>query len=101
MKTFHRQKQIEFKEYIVERIVGKKYDPITNEVQYCIKWEGYDDRDNTWEPIRHLKNVMSLIDEFESRLHHKKKPKIDSLKLKQLLEVKLAQFLSKYAPKEE
>jgi hypothetical protein len=32
MKTFHRQKQIEFKEYIVERIVGKKYDPITNEV---------------------------------------------------------------------
>jgi len=49
--------------YIVEKILGKKKDK-SGQVRYLIKWEGYGDKDNTWE---REENVLSkrLITEFE------------------------------------
>ncbi|CAD8048730.1 unnamed protein product [Paramecium sonneborni] len=99
----HRQKQKSKSQlYIVEKIVGKRYDPISKELQYCIKWEGYNEAENTWEPLRNLKNVQSDIEEFENQYGNKKKNmtlKIDQKKLKQLLLNKLTHFLEKIVPK--
>ena len=49
-------------EFTVEAIVGKR--KRNNRVEYCVKWHGFDDTDNTWEPIDNL-NCNELIAEFE------------------------------------
>ena len=48
--------------YHVEKIVG--YDPSTD--KYQVKWKGYSSRENTWEPIEHLKYVINLVDAFRA-----------------------------------
>jgi hypothetical protein len=51
--------------YQVEKICdckssrGKKY--------YFIKWVGYSSKENTWEPLDHLSNVLYMVDEFEQK----------------------------------
>ncbi|CAD8043724.1 unnamed protein product [Paramecium primaurelia] len=99
----HRQKQKHNSQlYIVEKIVDRRYDPVSKELQYCIKWEGYSEAENTWEPLRNLKNVLSEIEEFENQQLNKKQNmslKIDNKKLKQLLLNKLTHFLEKIALK--
>ncbi|CAK90656.1 unnamed protein product (macronuclear) [Paramecium tetraurelia] len=101
----HRQKKKQNSNlYIVEKIVDKRYDPLSKELQYCIKWEGYNEAENTWEPLTNLKNVLSEIEEFENQYRNKKynkSLKIDNKKLKQLLNNKLSQFLEKIAPKSQ
>eukprot|EP00965_Chrysotila_dentata_P206700 6183683-Pleurochrysis_carterae.AAC.3 len=39
-------------EYVVEAILGEK--KIGGELRYLVKWEGYGQEDNTWEPEEHL-----------------------------------------------
>ncbi|KAJ3078369.1 hypothetical protein HK102_004551 [Quaeritorhiza haematococci] len=34
-------------------------------VEYLVKWVGYDDSENTWEPLEHLEGCMELVNEFE------------------------------------
>nr|ACJ07008.1 chromodomain-containing protein [Euplotes octocarinatus] len=34
---------------------------------YLIKWVGYSTKDNTWEPIENLSNVLYMVDEFEEK----------------------------------
>ena len=48
--------------YEVEKIVGKRN--YANEIQYFVKWLGYDESQNTWEPIENL-NCEQLIKEYE------------------------------------
>jgi hypothetical protein len=57
--------------YIVEKVVDKRK-ARSGKIQYLIKWQGYDDKDNTWEPAE---NVLSknLITEFEEELKNQKK----------------------------
>lgn len=52
-------------EYQVEKIIAKRDFPYKS---YLIKWEGWDIRDSTWEPIEHLENAVELVDEFEKNL---------------------------------
>jgi hypothetical protein len=59
-------------EYIVEKVVDKRI--IGGEIEYLIKWEGYDSSENTWEPPENLDNIGNLIQEFENR---KKKKEIN------------------------
>ncbi len=37
------------------------------EAEYLIKWCGYGDEHNTWEPLRALANSMELIEDYEDR----------------------------------
>ena len=41
----------------------KSFDKYGN-INYLIKWKGYDDKDNTWEPIENI-YCEDLIKEFE------------------------------------
>mmetsp|Transcript_16729 Transcript_16729/g.14646 ORF Transcript_16729/g.14646 Transcript_16729/m.14646 type:complete len:214 (-) Transcript_16729:37-678(-) len=49
--------------YQVEKVVGAK--TVKGNKVYLIKWVGYSAKDNTWEPIEHLSNVVYMIDEWE------------------------------------
>ena len=37
-------------EFKVEKIIDKRFDAY-GKIQYFIKWKGYDEKDNSWEPI--------------------------------------------------
>ncbi|EPY28551.1 hypothetical protein STCU_05029 [Strigomonas culicis] len=36
--------------YKVQDIIDRRVDPFTGAVEYLVRWEGYADADNTWEP---------------------------------------------------
>ena len=50
-------------EFMVEKILKKSYD-LNGKVHYLIKWSGFDEKDNNWEPITNL-FCKDLIEEFE------------------------------------
>jgi transposase InsO family protein len=57
------------KHYEVERIVEKRLVPgRADEYEYRVKWRGYDDDDNTWEPLAHLDHATEMVAEFEQKL---------------------------------
>ena len=49
--------------YSVEQILDKRINP-NGRIRYLIKWKGYPNEDNTWEPIESL-YCEDLIEEFE------------------------------------
>ena len=56
-------------EYEVEAIVGKKFVTVRGKrvPRYLVKWVGYPDTDNTWEPLSHLRNAQALMCAFEQQ----------------------------------
>lgn len=52
-------------EYIAQEIKNSRY--YRNRLQYLVHWEGYDDGEETWEPVSHLDNAHELIEEFHAR----------------------------------
>ncbi|XP_048511712.1 histone-lysine N-methyltransferase SUV39H2 isoform X1 [Athalia rosae] len=50
----------------VEKIVKKRYRKDT--VMYLVKWKGWDDCYNTWEPLSHLKYCAEILAEYENSL---------------------------------
>ncbi|GAB5360673.1 hypothetical protein AAMO2058_000647500 [Amorphochlora amoebiformis] len=55
-------------EYVghVEAILGKQI-CLDGIIRYLVKWEGFEDMDNTWEPRENL-NCPSLVEDFETKL---------------------------------
>jgi hypothetical protein len=49
-------------EYEIERILDTKR--VRNQQYYLVKWKGYDDSENTWEPTSHLRNSQESIRKF-------------------------------------
>ena len=35
---------------------------------YYVKWDGYSEKEGTWEPIANLKNVKDMVKEFDAQL---------------------------------
>ena len=66
-------------EYEVERIINKR--PVAgrdDEYEYEVKWKGYTDEHNTWEPTSHLQHAIKIIVDYEKkqdRLKEKNKKK--------------------------
>ena len=47
----------------IKKIIDKKKDG--RRTLYLIKWEGFDEKDATWEPLSNLGNVKELVKDFE------------------------------------
>ena len=56
--------------YKVERITGKRKTD-KGLIEYKVKWKGYHENESTWEPVRNLKHVQNMLDDFEARNAHK------------------------------
>jgi Chromo (CHRromatin Organisation MOdifier) domain len=55
------------KEYEVERIINHRNIRQGKALQYLIKWKGYPESDNTWEPTSHL-HAPQLVKEYQRRI---------------------------------
>lgn len=57
--------------YFVEKIQGRrvkyKICKVANgKLEYFIKWEGWDEKNNTWEPLTNLFSCIIMIAEYEN-----------------------------------
>lgn len=71
MRRTRNNKQVESKsesenEFVVENILDKKVE--RGNVKYLVKWAGYPDSENTWEPFPNLQNCMYLLNKFEKSI---------------------------------
>jgi len=63
--------------YTVESIAEKRLDVYTGKLEYRIRWLGYTEKDDTWEPAENMSH-LAAAKEFEDSL--KKKEKVESQK---------------------
>ncbi len=54
-------------EWEVEEIVGKRLRGRRKQIEYRVKWVGWPNEHNTWEPVSNLANSAQAIANFESR----------------------------------
>lgn len=65
--------------FIVEKIINSRL--FRRRVQYLVKWEGYSESENTWEPVQHLMHCWELVEKFhlENPTAVKAKSSLDSM----------------------
>ncbi|XP_012251503.2 serine-rich adhesin for platelets isoform X2 [Athalia rosae] len=62
-------------EYVVERILAKRFNPKKKCYEYLLKWEGFALEHNTWEPSENMETCKHLLEEFERNLAKQKELK--------------------------
>lgn len=60
------------KEYRIDKIYAKRFNPSKKAHDYLIKWENMVHDLNTWEPAEHLSTCPVLLDTFEKQLARQK-----------------------------
>jgi len=68
----------EEEEYVVEQILNHRMTK-KGKLEYYLKWKGFSDADNTWEPAENL-NCKDLVDAYEAQREKNKKEKSSKLK---------------------
>lgn len=53
-------------EYEVEEILDSGMDAKTKQVMFLVKWKGYAEDDNTWEPKTNLAHAKELLNDYEA-----------------------------------
>jgi hypothetical protein len=74
VKVKLKYKNISYKDgdyFEAEEIRDKRMLP-DGKVEYFVKWLGWPEETNTWEPLNHLKNVKHLVYEFEEKINKEK-----------------------------
>ncbi len=61
----------EGKQYILEKVIGKKL--VKGKIMYFVKWKGFGENDNTWEPIENFSDPKPYKDYERSLISKKKK----------------------------
>nr|XP_022905013.1 chromobox protein homolog 3-like [Onthophagus taurus] len=77
-KSGKKDQQGDGEEYTVEKIIDKRVNA-NGTVEYLLKWIGYDDKDNTWEPVNHL-DCPGLIEAFETERAKQDKERVKKRK---------------------
>ncbi|XP_050439895.1 uncharacterized protein LOC126845274 isoform X2 [Adelges cooleyi] len=55
-------------EFIVERVVARRFNQKKRQFEYLLKWEGYPPEQNTWEPADNMSACAHLIKQYEESL---------------------------------
>jgi hypothetical protein len=63
----------EWKSWELERIVDKRFTKYGNKnnLEYLVKYKGYGNEWNEWQPVEALGNAQDLVNEYEQRLAQK------------------------------
>lgn len=68
----------EEEEFVVEKVLNVRMK--NGRKEYYLKWKGYSDNENTWEPLENCGDCDDLIKIFEDNLKKKKKGTTDEKK---------------------
>ncbi|XP_026806564.1 uncharacterized protein LOC113549452 isoform X3 [Rhopalosiphum maidis] len=55
-------------EFVVERVVARRFNQKKRQFEYLLKWEGYPPEQNTWEPADNMSACTHLIKQYEDTL---------------------------------
>ncbi|XP_022119146.2 uncharacterized protein LOC110995982 isoform X2 [Pieris rapae] len=62
-------------QFVVEKILAKRFNPRRKHYEYLLKWEGYPHEQNTWEPVENMDTCKHLLEAFEKQLARQKELK--------------------------
>ncbi len=80
-------------EYNVEKILKMKIEK--GKKMFFVKWDGYPSSQNTWEPIDHLSNIPTMVEEFEKE--HREKSQTQAKKTGSTTRPKEPKSLKRFA----